>query len=79
MGERTTFGFPRLRFSVNFGPKMGNLCCSMFASHATMDEPLGKGGNVPATSNLVVMVGMDKVLRDNEDLGMQELDEKRGR
>eukprot|EP01084_Bolivina_argentea_P116296 206661_1 len=57
---------------------MGNLCCGMLAPHAIKDELLGKSGDVPATSNLMVMVGTDEVLHNDEDLGMQKLDEKRG-
>ncbi len=51
----------------------------MLAPHAIKDELLGKSGDVPATSNLMVMVGTDEVLHNDEDLGMQKLDEKRGR
>ncbi len=57
---------------------MGNLCCSMLDPDTTNGEPSGNDIDVPAKSNLPVAMGMDG-MHDDEDLGMQESEEKRGR
>ncbi len=50
----------------------------MLDPDTTNGEPSGNDIDVPAKSNLPVAMGMDG-MHDDEDLGMQESEEKRGR